>query len=198
MDRPQTETPAARQAFDDYYDLGPRRSLAKLAEFYKKRAAQLNDPLNWPRGQSKDDFIPYKPLATLYTLEVWSSTFGWGERVLARQQEERESQMKITVLKRKDAAEKRLQKGQILQNAALQIIHAAQLGELTKEEARKLVGTGLGFMSEGLKIERLELGEENANLAPDKPIDQMSDEELRNYAAMLDASSNDPSLKKIS
>lgn len=196
MDRPINETSASRQAFEDYYNLGPKRSLAKLNDLYKKRAEYLNDPLNRPPNITDADFVPYRPIASMSTLENWSSTHGWQERIMERMNVEREEQMKLAVMKRKDAAESRMKKGAIMQEAALRIIQAAQLNNLSVDEARKLLGTSLSFLSEGMKVERMELGEERASFTPDKPVAEMSDEELRDYASMLDAASNDPVIRQ--
>jgi hypothetical protein len=195
MDRPSTETPKARQAFEDYYNLGPKRSIAKLYELYRQRAEYLNDPLNRPPGIREEDFVPYTPLASQVSLEVWSSTFGWQDRIRERMEQERDDQLKMAIIKRKDAAEQRLKKGTIMQEAALHIIRAAELNKLSVDEARKLLSTSLSFLTEGMKVERLELGEERASFAPDKPVEEMSDEELRDYAQMLDAASNDPTMR---
>lgn len=62
------ETAKALKAFEDYFNLGPGRSLAKLAQSYGD-----------PRARS----VPTKHLATL---EKWSSAFRWQERVREREQ----------------------------------------------------------------------------------------------------------------
>jgi len=63
------ETPAAQEAFEDYYAMGPERSLAKLAEVY----------------QSNTEGIPTEHIATL---KKWSTKYDWQERVIARVEED--------------------------------------------------------------------------------------------------------------
>jgi len=63
------ETAKARKAFEDYYALGPNRSLDKLYQEYKSQ----------PKAQ-----VPTQRRATL---AGWSSRWGWQERVMARDAE---------------------------------------------------------------------------------------------------------------
>ena len=64
------ETPNAQQAFEDYYGLGPQRSLGKLHAQYVERE------------QSGDE--AGVPTTRLNTLSDWSSQHNWQERVRAR------------------------------------------------------------------------------------------------------------------
>lgn len=61
------ETNKASQAFEDYFNLGPGRSLAKLVQSY---------------GEAGAKSVPTKHLATL---EKWSSAFRWQERIRERE-----------------------------------------------------------------------------------------------------------------
>src|SRR5690554_1135890 len=63
------ESGKAKRAFEDYFALGPGRSLAKLAKEYGGYQAK--------RGQ-----LP--PTTSLATLERWSSAFDWPRRAEAR------------------------------------------------------------------------------------------------------------------
>lgn len=63
------ETAKAMQAFNDYYALGPNRSLDKLYEQYRER----------PKAE-----VPTHRRATL---AQWSSAHGWQERVMAKDAE---------------------------------------------------------------------------------------------------------------
>ena len=61
------ETPRARQAFTDYLDLGPGRSLEKLHTLYQARGQTV--------GKAG------VPTLRLNTLQTWSSAFGWQARL---------------------------------------------------------------------------------------------------------------------
>jgi hypothetical protein len=62
------ESNKARAAFEDYFALGPGRSLTKLLAIYKKR----------PK--------PAPPTNQLTTLKQWSTGFKWQERIAEREQ----------------------------------------------------------------------------------------------------------------
>ncbi|MCC6192274.1 MAG: hypothetical protein IT318_24850 [Anaerolineales bacterium] len=62
------ESNRARQAFEDYYALGPGRSLADLLDQYRVQS------------ESK----PSPPTRRLGSLKAWSATFGWQARVAQR------------------------------------------------------------------------------------------------------------------
>ena len=63
------ETNRARQSFEDYYLMGPGRSLRALAVKYRQQTAS-KPPTKRPK-----------------TLYIWSTTHGWQERVRQRDQE---------------------------------------------------------------------------------------------------------------
>lgn len=63
------ETNRARQSFEDYYLMGPRRSLRALIAVYRQQTASK------------------PPTKRLETLNTWSTTHGWQERVRQRDQE---------------------------------------------------------------------------------------------------------------
>ena len=67
------ETPAAQEAFEDYYGMGPERSLPKLHEQYVER------------DQGGAELCP--PTTRLNTLKEWSAKHGWQERVKERVRE---------------------------------------------------------------------------------------------------------------
>jgi hypothetical protein len=85
-------------------------------------------------------------------------------------------------------ARRRLRNAQLLQEAALTIFAKANIPDMAEEVSRDLLDTALKMMSEGMRAERLELGEatETVNLAPPKPIGSMSDDELKDYIALLE------------
>lgn len=63
------ETNRARQAFEDYFNMGPGRSIRKLKQIY-------NEP------QTKNP-----PTKHFETLAKWSTTHGWQDRVAERDKE---------------------------------------------------------------------------------------------------------------
>lgn len=63
------ETNKARQAFEDYFNLGPGRSLRNLVHTYNKPATKK------------------PPTKHLRTLATWSKKHNWQERVAQREQE---------------------------------------------------------------------------------------------------------------
>jgi len=66
------ETPAAQEGFEDYYSLGPERSLAKLAREYQERKG---------RGEAV-------PTASEKTLWEWSRKHNWQQRIIKRVEED--------------------------------------------------------------------------------------------------------------
>jgi hypothetical protein len=193
--RIETETPAAMQAFEDYYNSGAKRSLAKLSEFYRLQAEQANlrNDLEKQKLVSLGKPIPpelekvHKPLAALQTLELWSTSHDWQERIKSRLDVEREEQIRLQVFKRKQRAEERLKQGSLMQQVGLAIIEKAKINEMKTEEARTKLGLAMQFLQSGMQVERLELGETGESLLPSKPIADMTDEELDDYAAKLQA-----------
>jgi hypothetical protein len=75
---PAKETPKAVQAFADYWELGPSRSLAMLSERY--------------RMQRESGERPHAP--TLDRLKLWSASHKWQERVTQRTQKEADENWK--------------------------------------------------------------------------------------------------------
>src|SRR3990167_1469008 len=65
------ETNRCKQAFEDYFNLGPGRSLSGLLETYRGRTG----------GKAS------APTRRMTTLETWSATFGWQDRIAQRDAE---------------------------------------------------------------------------------------------------------------
>lgn len=74
------ETAKAKQAFEDYFQLGPKRSLQKLLTEYEKRHQTATKP---------------PPTLRLRTLKTWSREHGWQERI-----EEREREVALAALEK--------------------------------------------------------------------------------------------------
>ncbi len=154
------ETPKALEAFEQYWALGSERSLRALADATGIQLSQLGD---------------------------WSRKFDWQYRVLQRQREEIAA---ARVAAKKEAAalaRRRLRNAQLLQEAALTIFAKAKIADM-EEDARDYLDTALKMMTEGMRAERLELGEatETISLSPPKPINAMSDDELKEYIQLLE------------
>ncbi len=66
------ETPNAQQAFEDYFGLGPERSIEKLVGLYAERK------------QNGEEV----PSTTRSTIAGWSTEHNWQKRVLARVEED--------------------------------------------------------------------------------------------------------------
>lgn len=71
----ERETPAALQAFEDYWALGDKRSIPKLLELYREK-------------KGNGEAVPTKRRSCL---AAWSTDFHWQDRVKARVSEEAEA-----------------------------------------------------------------------------------------------------------
>lgn len=160
----------ATKAFKDYVGLGKGRTLEMLARDYSKV-----DNLDWT-----DNFE-----SVYRQLKTYSSKYKWQERlrmlvvkasaeVLAGAQREAFVNTKERVRVAHNAYE-----------AGIKIIEKAELDKLTVEEARRLLKPGGTLIQLGLINERAEQGDMLAVLRPDKPVSEMSDEELDEFATTL-------------
>jgi hypothetical protein len=155
------ESPQARQAFEAYCHQ-ERRSLRKLAD---------------------EIGVPFS------TLRRWSEKYDWQERV---RQYDIEVAAAAREAARKEAArlaERRMKHAEAMQQSGLLIIGRARIAEMSDKEARAALATAFRLLAEGMRAERLELGESTENikaLAPPKPLERMSDAELEAYMAQLE------------
>lgn len=150
-------------AFEQYWALGPDRSLRKLAG-----------------GDS----------SKLRQYQAWSARYQWQERVLTRQQEEIAAGRAAARKEAAALARRRLRNAQIQQEGALTIIAKSKLMELTVEEARRLLPVARAMLAAGMAQERQEMIDvfpHHVYLMPDKPLAEMSDGELFEFIAYLDA-----------
>ncbi|HEX9369970.1 MAG TPA: hypothetical protein VF897_03160 [Roseiflexaceae bacterium] len=161
MARRPVETAKALDAFEQYWALGPARSLRTLAEQTGIALSQLG---------------------------AWSSTFDWRYRVLQRQREEIAASRAAAKKESAALARRRLRNAQLLQEAALTIFAQANIPDMDEVTSRDLLETALKMMDSGMRAERLELGEatETVNLTPPKPIGSMSNEELQEFISLLE------------
>lgn len=87
------ETTRARQAFENYFELGDARSLAALAAAYQERV--------------QSGTKPGPPTTHLATLKKWSAEHGWQDRLGARIAEEA-ARVQVLVRERADKFRARL------------------------------------------------------------------------------------------
>jgi len=159
---PEAMSLRASEAFSAYYDLGPARSLRKLAE---------------------------TELYSLASLERWSAAYGWQQRAKERHHEEVAAARDAARKEAAALARRRMRNAQLLQEAGLTIMSRAKIAEMDEDNARSLLGDARQMMVEGMRAERLELGEATENvrqLTPPKPVGLMDDAELEAYIALLE------------
>jgi len=129
------ETNKARQAFEDYFLLGPGRSLTSLLRCY----------------QNVTEVIP--PTRRIGTLKKWSTEFGWQDRVLQRETE-------IATAQFEAIKKKAVESGYAYWPKRVQdLIALAELllGEINTENKRWLPDVkqiGSGYMAEKVEIVR--------------------------------------------
>lgn len=155
------ESPEAKQAFDAYC-AQEKRSMRQLSE---------------------DIGVPF------HRVRRWAEAYDWQERV-------KQYDMDIAAAAREAAkkeaarlAQRRLQRSSVMQEAGLLIIGKAKIAEMDEAAARAALPTAYKLLDVGLKMERLELDLATDNvkaLAPPKPLEQMTDEELDEYLARLE------------
>src|SRR6266498_820892 len=106
MARRPVETPKSLEAFEQYWALGPSRSLRTLSERTGIALSQLG---------------------------AWSSKFDWQYRVLQRQREEIAASREAAKKEAAALARRRLRNAQLLQEAALTIFAQANIPDLDEE-----------------------------------------------------------------
>ncbi len=157
-----------RLAFDYYVQMGATRSLEAL------HAALLDDPL----------LIGLTKAPTPSTLDAWSSTFHWQDRLhdLERQARARDDQDLVHSLK--EMNQRHAKEGVALQQKGI-----ARLSSLAPEEIS--ASDAIRAVAEGVRLERLAQGvatehvrQEGTHLYGQVDLDGFSDEELRRLAAL--------------
>jgi len=158
------------RAFRDYIRLGKGRTLEKLAREYCKP-----DHSDWPNNFESD----------WRQLKDYSRKYNWQERlrrfVVRAAAEVLGSAQREAFVNTKD----RIAASHTAYEAGLLIIQKAELDKLTAEEARKLLKPAGTLVSLGLVNERAEQGDMLGVIRPEKPIEQMSTEELDEFAMTL-------------
>ncbi len=164
------ESTRHRRAFDLYIRLGADRSLEALHE------ALEDDP----------SLIGIKRAPSRSTLESWSSTFHWQDRLLdlERQATDQDREQQLQALR--DMNERHAKEGLALQQKGVERLHSMPAEQLTPSDAvRALI--------EGVRLERLARGEPTDRITPkgemiDGHIDlaRFTNEELRRLAELAD------------
>jgi hypothetical protein len=103
----------------------------------------------------------------------------------AYEREQRRAELRAELAIRQQA---RLDLARNMQQQAELVFDAAHLDNLTIKEARGLLRVAVALAVEGVRLERLELGEPTELWAPPKPIPAMTDSELDAWIAELEAS----------
>lgn len=160
----------ALRAFRDYIGLGKGRTLEALAEEYCKP-----DYPDWTENKE----------SIWRMLKDYSRKYKWQERlrkVVARASAEvlanAQREAFVNTKQRIEAAHQAYETG-------LLIIEKAQLEDLMPDEARRLLKSAATLVHLGLTNERAEQGDMLAVIRPDKPVKEMSDEELDQFAMTL-------------
>ena len=130
LDRQKHESAPAHQAFLDYVQLGPERSLRLLHAVYVKRAA--SDP--------QADSPPTTKLSTLFT---WSARYNWQLRLAAYRAERQKFDQAVWEQRRATVREADWAAGETLRALATQVL--AQSPQFVKA-ARRLIKGGKGEM----------------------------------------------------
>lgn len=167
------EPPRSQVAFNDYVKMGKGRSLERLAQDYCQPENQ-----NWT-----DNFE-----SVYRQLKEYSRKFGWQQRlraIITKASTEALAEAQREAFLHTKA---RIELSVKAQLAGIKVIEAAQLDNLTVEEARKLLKPATALLQLGLASERAEAGDNLASIRPDKNPRDMTDEELEEYAATLNRS----------
>lgn len=172
-----TEVPRAAKAFEDYFNMGATRSLARLANKYF-----IEKSPGWEQNESEP--------AIMRKLGEYSSNLDWQNRIrlaLARQ-----SARAVTNAQKQAAHNRteRIRRAQKLQDIAETIFDRAMIigadaESLPPEVARQLIKPATNLMEIGMIQERLEAGESLERIKPPKAIDQMTEDELDEYIELL-------------
>lgn len=146
MARPTKESPQALQAFHDYADMGPGRSIRALSERYQN---EINPPTR-----------------RLPTLLNWSRDFDWQTRLMDREARIAERAEAAVATEREEWKRQRLNEARALHSAGaavlkpfLKKVQNGGLEHWTLEQLADVLPQAIRAIEVGHKEERLELGE---------------------------------------
>ena len=132
------ESSRAKQGFEDYYGMGPHRSLPKLHKVYA-------------------DATLKPPTRSLDTLKIWSTSFAWQKRVEARDSvaiQKTEEKVTDSIA---DMRARQAELGHTLQDKGIERLNELELKDITTRDA-------IAMIVEGAKLERSARGEEGPAL----------------------------------
>lgn len=156
------ESPRAKRAFEAYCNQ-EKRSLQKLS-------AEIG--------------VSYS------TITQWSVRYNWQERVAQYDMEVAATEREAVRKEIASRARQRMKHADALQKFGLLVMNQSKISEMTVKEARAALPTACRMIVEGMKLERLELGESTMNVqssfTPPKPVEEMSDSELAEYIYLLE------------
>ncbi len=147
-----------QRAFAAYLELGPARSLARLAQALREDASRAG----------------FRRAPSLRTLELWSTTYRWQERLeeMATAADQELQRQRVDWVKQH--RERLRQEGLLLQQRGLEWLKDKQPDNVRAHEAIRAIEAGF-------KLEALALGEATDRIAleeHDERLQRLSDEEL--------------------
>jgi hypothetical protein len=155
------ESPRAIDAFNEYYQMGPDRSLPNLHELYKNRAE------NAPKNRKIK--VP-----ALTTLKLWSTTFNWQKRIFDLEKSSVDEEIAAKRAKKLENAEK-VDEEQAAVSRGLWIEAAKLLSERIK--SKDISNNALVLLvKESWAVHRLSVGSSTARIEnelstnPEKPL----------------------------
>jgi hypothetical protein len=166
----EDEPARVQDAFRRYVQMGKGRSLQKLAEELCKPEVDT-----WTNNFE----------SVLRMLKEYSSKYNWQERLrglITKASTEALAEAQREALTH---TKERIRISVKVQKMAMAVIEAAQLDNLSVEEARKLLKPASELLKLGLNSERAEAGDNLAAIKPDKNPRDMTDQELEEYAEVL-------------
>lgn len=170
------ENQRAKTAFEDYINLGPSRTLERLARFY-----QDESNLDWTNNFD----------SILRQLKGYSSNFDWQNRLRMLLTQEAASAISDARIEQTRSARGRIALAKKLQQVGNQLMEKAaiylndNLEEIGPKNVNTVLRTAVTMLDTGLAAERIEIGEAMETILPPKPISTMPDDELAEFIAHL-------------
>ena len=149
-----SESTRHRRAFDRYFRLGADRSLTRLHEALAAEGGRV---------------------PALRTLEEWSRTYHWADRIADVECRAREAEDAARITAIREMQERHTKEGLLLQSRGSQWLAEFDSGDATPDVAIRAI-------AEGVRIERLARGEATERTergdAADPRLERISDDDL--------------------
>lgn len=170
------ERARAKEAFEDYINIGPARTLEKLARIYA-------DPENpdWTNNYE----------SVLRQLKNYSSRFDWQNRLRIMLTQEAGNAISAARTEQARSTKGRIALAKKLQTVGGKLIDRAvqllddNMESMTEKGLNTLLKTAVTALDIGLAAERIEIGEAMENILPPKPVSAMDDNELNEFIRTL-------------